>query len=314
MKKELILSFLCGMVLPLGLLAFTADRAPAPEEGPTETTAQTPPEQTLTVLTPQGTVEMALEEYLTGVILHEMPVSFQSEALKAQAVVARTYAARRLEGGKHANAAVCTESSCCQGYTDPADYLASGGSPEGVDKASRAAQDTAGQVLTYDGQLIDATYFSCSGGSTESAVAVWGNDVPYLQAIDSPGEEIADHHTDTVTFTAEEFAERTGCGRSGAPADWFGGIEYTEGGGVATMVIGGEEYEGTQLRQLLGLRSTAFTVSVFGDLITIETRGFGHRVGMSQYGAEAMALEGNTYDVILAHYYQGTVLESEKYF
>ena len=307
-KKEIVLSFLCGMVLPLGLLAVAVNREPEPAAEPTETTVQTQPAQTLTVLTPQGTVEMELEEYLTGVILHEMPVSFQSEALKAQAVVARTYAAKRLDGGKHDNAAVCTESSCCQGYTDPADYLANGGTQEGVEKAAQAARATAGQVLTYDGQLIDATYFSCSGGSTESAVAVWGNDVPYLQATDSPGEELANHYTDTVTFTADEFAAKTGCTASGDPADWFGQITYTDGGGVDTMEICGKQYEGTSLRQLLGLKSTAFSVSVFGDLITIETHGFGHRVGMSQYGAEAMATGGSTYDEILAHYYQGTEL------
>lgn len=308
-KKEVLAAFLCGMVLPLGLLAAAGRDTPAAEA--TQPTEPARPAQTLTVLTPQGTCEMELEEYLTGVLLHEMPVSFQPEALKAQAVVARTYAARRIGSGKHGTAAVCTESSCCQGYTDPGDYLAAGGTREGVDKAAQAARDTAGQVLTYEGQLIDATYFSCSGGSTESAVAVWGSDVPYLQATDSPGEEISDHYTDTVTFTAGEFAQRTGCGGAGDPADWFGSVTYTEGGGVDTMRICGETYEGTRLRQLLGLKSTNFTVSVFGDLITIETHGFGHRVGMSQYGAEAMAQGGSGYEEILAHYYQGTVLEEK---
>ncbi len=250
---------------------------------------------------------MALQEYLTGVLMGEMPADFAPEALKAQAVVARTYT---LKNQKHPQASVCTDSACCQAYCAPADYLAAGHSAEQADTLRQAVLDTDGQVLTYDGRLIDATYFSCSGGRTEEALAVWGTDVPYLQAVDSPGEEHATHYVDTVHFTAAEFTACLGAELDGSPATWIGEVTYTAGGGVQTMQIGGTSYSGVQLRQLLGLRSTAFQMTAVGDMITVTTKGFGHRVGMSQYGADAMAVAGSDYSEILSHYYPGTELRT----
>lgn len=314
-RGEKILAFVCGFVVPLLFLVLAVCRQP--DSQPVEETVETTPvqtlgkEQTLPVLMQDGSVvEMALEDYLTGVVLGEMPASFPEEALKAQAVVARTYAVKRHTGSsKHENAAVCTEPACCQCYVDVQDYLAEGGSQESVDKISRAVADTAAMVLTYQGELIDATYFSCSGGSTEAAVAVWGADIPYLQAVESPGEEEAAHFTDQVSFSSAAFADKLGISGSADPADWFGSVSYTQGGGVESMEICGTVYKGTELRALLGLRSTAFTVRVDGNTITIDTRGFGHRVGMSQYGAQAMAQQGSSFEEILAHYYQGTSLK-----
>ena len=169
--------------------------------------------------------------------------------------------------------------------------------------------DTSGYVLTYQGELIEATYFSCSGGSTEDAVAVWGTDVPYLRATDSPGEENAAHYTDTVTFTPAEFANALSLELTGNPAGWLGKVTYTAGGGVDTMEIGGISFKGTALRKILNLRSTAFTMSAGENGITVTTKGYGHRVGMSQYGADAMAVAGSSFAEILAHYYRGTTLE-----
>ena len=319
-KKHILMSFLCGMVLPMVFLAVaihTQETQPLTSE-PVATTQPEPTQQNLQqeekicVLTDGETVKtMLLQEYLTGVVLSEMPADFHPEALKAQAVVARTYAMKRAEKtSKHTQAAVCADPACCQGYKSPEQYLANGGSQESVDKVTQAVQDTAGQVLTYQGELIDATYFSCSGGSTEAAVAVWGSDVPYLQAVESPGEEGAVHYTDQVTFTAEEFSRKTNCGGTGDPQGWFGAVTYTDGGGVQTMELCGKTYEGTQLRRLLSLRSTVFSVSVAGQTITVTTKGFGHRVGMSQYGAEAMAQSGCIYEEILLHYYRGTQLQT----
>ena len=320
-KKYILASFMCGMVLPLVFLAIAIGDQQQPREqalGQETTvvtqsvqTTQSVREETLNVLTDGASVEqMPLQDYLTGVVLSEMPADFQTEALKAQAVVARTYAMKRAEkGSKHETAAVCTDSACCQGYKAPEQYIAEGGTQQSVEKAAQAVRDTAGLVLTYGGELIDATYFSCSGGSTEAAVAVWGADVPYLQAVDSPGEENAAHYTDQFTFSAGEFARKTGCGGTGDPRSWFGEIQYTDGGGVQTMDICGKIYEGTELRRLLGLRSTAFSVTVSNQTITITTKGFGHRVGMSQYGAEAMAQSGSTFEEILTYYYQDTTLQ-----
>jgi stage II sporulation protein D len=179
-----------------------------------------------------------------------------------------------------------------------------------VDKVRAAVADTDGLVLEYGGELIDATYFSCSGGVTEDAVAVWGRDVPYLQSVQSPGEESAPRFRDSISFSAAEFAEKLGLSAKGDPSGWFGAVTRTEGGGVETMTIRGKSFTGTQLRSKLGLRSTAFEVAVSGRTITVTTRGFGHRVGMSQYGAQAMAKAGSTCDEILAHYYTGAELVS----
>lgn len=312
--KEIALAAFFGLLLPALILRVFLITAKAPSE-PEETTAAM--EQgsgdplTMRLRHADGTVEeMDMDDYLTGVVLAEMPASFETEALKAQAVVARTYTCKALTtGGKHGDGSVCGESTCCQGYVSQADYLAKGGTQDNVEKIAAAVRATSGYVLTYEGALIEATYFSCSGGSTEDAVAVWGTDYPYLRATDSPGEENAAHYTDTVTFTAQEFVDKLGLSLTGKPASWLGYVTYTAGGGVATMEIGGRVFKGTELRSLLGLRSTAFTMTAGGDSITVTTRGFGHRVGMSQYGADAMAASGSTYPQILAYYYNGTTLQ-----
>ena len=312
MKKQLLLSFLAGLALPL-LLACLFRQTPRVGDVESESISPAPAAYdaavTLTVLNRSGNLQqMTLEDYLLGVVLAEMPASFEPEALKAQAVVARTYTCKRMEGGKHDAAAVCMDPGCCQGFRAPADYLDEGGKQTAVDKVRSAVKSTDGQVLHYDGSLIDATYFSCSGGSTEDAVAVWGQDVPYLRAVDSPGEEDAPRFTDSVSFTPAQFAGKLGLSDQGDPASWFGAVRYTEGGGVDTMVIRGKTFTGTRLRSALGLRSTAFSVSVDGKTITVTTRGFGHRVGMSQYGAQAMAQSGSSCAEILAHYYTGAEL------
>lgn len=305
--KQLFLSAAVGLALPalalvlsMGKPGATAQETTLPEESGGDAA------MLLRVLDEDGkTVAMDMQSYLTGVVLAEMPTDFEAEALKAQAVVARTYALKRLETGDKHPGSVCTRPGCCQGYRDPEEF------PEkAAEKAANAVEETDGQVLRYGGELIDATYFSCSGGSTEDAAAVWGADVPYLQAVDSPGENAA-YDTDTVRFSAEEFAGMLEQNLPGEPEAWFGPVTYTRGGGVDTMEIGGRTYRGTELRSIFGLRSTDFTVSVAGDTIEIETHGFGHRVGMSQYGADAMAASGSSFDEILAHYYVGTSLEKQ---
>lgn len=314
--KDMLTAVLMGLVLPGVLLNVTVmllehpPQAALPQESaPRETTAQRV-SLPVRLRDSSGNVQqMDMDTYLTGVVLAEMPVSFETEALKAQAVVARTYARKAYEtGGKHGDGSVCGESTCCQAYLPESDYLAKGGTLDGVSKVRSAVEATSGYVLTYEGSLIEATYFSCSGGSTEDAVAVWGTDFPYLQAVTSPGEENAVHYTDTVTFTPEQFQSTLGLSLSGTPDTWFGATTFTEGGGVAAMTIGGQTFTGIQLRTMLGLRSTAFTISAGADMISITTRGYGHRVGMSQYGADAMAVTGSSFEEILSHYYQGTTL------
>lgn len=314
MKKQLLLSFLAGLVLPL-VLAAAFQKGPAAEDvesdglSPTQASAPVDGTVSLTVKNRAGNLQqMTLEEYLVGVVLAEMPADFEPEALKAQAVVARTYTRKRMEGSKHSGASVCMDPGCCQGFRSGEEYLSQGGRMEAVEKIRSAVEDTDGLVLRYDGKLIDATYFSCSGGTTEDAVAVWGQDVPYLQSVESPGEEEAPRFTDSVTFSPAKLAVKLGLSADGDPKSWSGAVTYTDGGGVEAMVIRGRTFTGTQLRQKLGLRSTAFSVQASADAITITTRGFGHRVGMSQYGAQAMAQSGSSCAEILAHYYTGAEL------
>ena len=258
-----------------------------------------------------GTVSaMVMDDYLTGVILAEMPSTFHMEAKKAQAVAARTFAQKAsLTLGKHGDGSVCADPGCCQAYIDPEEYLSKGGTENALAAAREAARETSGYILMYGDKLIEATYFSCSGGFTEDAVAVWGTEVEYLRATPSPGEENAVHYTDTLEFSRTELEQKLGITLTGDPGDWVRDITYTAGGGVERLCIGGISFKGTQVRSLLGLRSTAFTVTAREDALRFDTRGFGHRVGMSQYGADAMARRGSTWQEILAHYYQGTSLE-----
>lgn len=320
LSKEILLAILLGILLPtltLRLLVGKEGNAEITEETDQSVQETMPLFQhdavvTIPVLTAQGIVrEMDLENYLCGVVLAEMPTDFEMEALKAQSVVARTYALRRWESGtKHPSGAVCTDPACCQGYMTEESYYSGGGNGNGVRRVRQAVLETAGEVVVYDGTLIDATYFSCSGGRTEDALAVWGADIPYLQATDSPGEEQALYYTDTAVYTREELERRLGITLSEEPGEWFSGLTRTRGGGVARISVGGTEFTGVQIRKLLGLRSTDFTVTVESAGIVFETHGYGHRVGLSQYGAEAMAVQGKQYDEILAHYYVGTSLVS----
>ena len=284
-----------------------ADDKPAQTEAVETTPAE--PELTIAVLMPEGNLEdMQLDEYVLCAVLGEMPADFEPEALKAQAVVARTYGLRRgTINGKHSGGAVCTDSTCCQAFCDVQAYLDKGNTEQNVEKIRRAVSQTSGQVLTYNGELIEATYFSCSGGRTEDALAVWGQDIPYLRSVESPGEEGAAHYIDTVTFTVTQLEQALDTELSDM---WLGQATYTQGGGVDTITIGSKQYKGTEIRQKLGLRSTAFVMTAVGDTVTVTTKGYGHRVGMSQYGAEAMAVQGSNYEEILLYYYPGTLLQT----
>lgn len=317
LTKDILFSFTMGFLLPGMLLSIGVQlmkkekEVQVPVQQLQQESLQESVKLPMLLRAPGGAVEqMDLDTYLVGVVLAEMPSFFEEEALKAQAVVARTYTRKAYEtGGKHGDGSVCSDPSCCQAYITQRDYLERGGTEEGLKKVVSAVEATSGQVLSYEGELIEATYFSCSGGSTEDAEAVWGTAYPYLKSVDSPGEEQAAPYETTVVFTPREFQNALGRILEGVPAQWFGLTTYTEGGGVAEMKICGETYTGTQLRAILGLRSTAFRIEA-GENIQITTWGYGHRVGMSQYGADAMAVAGSSYETILAHYYQGAELTS----
>lgn len=317
--KGILDSLVMGMLVPGLMLSIGTrwhDRNPnldivqQPSEETVCETVQETVSQKMKLLASGGNVEQVeMEDYVTSVLLGEVPGTFEAEALKAQAVVARTVVCRAMyTGGKHEQGAVCTESSCCQAFVTAEEYLQQGGTEETIEKMKDAANQTAGQILTYGDAPIEATYFSCSGGRTEDAVAVWGTEFSYLKSVESPGEEEAAHYRDEQRFSGEAFSDKLGLSLTGDPAGWFGKTTYTAGGGVDTMQIGGTTFRGTELRSRLGLRSTAFSIATEGGEIVITTKGFGHRVGMSQYGANAMASDGYSYQQILEHYYSGTTL------
>lgn len=246
---------------------------------------------------------MDLHAYLVGVLMGEMPASFELEALKAQTVAARTYTLRRLEAG----GILSDDPAVCQAYTDPATALEKWGENWGtyLEKLEQAVTETDGQVLTFNGKLITATYFSCSGGKTESAQAVWGGEVPYLVSVESPGEESASAYESLVEIPMEQFLTALEVSSPNLSA-----VTYTQGGGVDTITIGGKTFGGTALRSLLNLRSTLFTMEITSDSVIFHVQGYGHRVGLSQYGAQAMAEAGSTHEEILKWYYTGVEIET----
>lgn len=301
------------------LLVETAAEA-LPAEEPLPQTKEAPDEdkETIRLLTDNGVLELSMQDYLTQVLLSEMPPDFSFEARKAQAVAARTFTRKKMLHPKHEGADVCADSSCCQAWTSRKALEAKYGADfETVwDGARQAVLDTAGEVLTFDGQLIDAVYFSCSGGSTEAAVSVWGSDVPYLQSVKSPGEEAAPRFFSTVSVSPEEFSrvlreKAPQIDLSGKPDTWLGEETRSEGGGVASLYIGGVPFSGVTLRSLFGLNSANFDLSFTGSDFRFDVRGFGHRVGFSQYGAENMARLGFSYRTILEYYYQGARVEKQ---
>ena len=298
-SSQLRQSIFMGLLLPVLLIGGVGNLAEKAEMPSFYTK-----DSAVSVCLTDGT-ELALDAYLQRVLLGEMPISFEKEALKAQAVAARTYTAKAMAGGKHGGK-LCTDSTCCQAFCDAAAFASF--TPEEREKAADAVRETDALVLTYDGALIEATFFSCSGGRTEDAVAVWGTDYPYLRSVESPGEEAAKYDTDSRLVSKRELETALEITLSDNAASWAGAVQLTSGGGVETIELGGKHFLGVYLRKALGLRSTAFTVTPEGDALRFDTRGYGHRVGLSQYGANAMAADGADFREILRHYYPGTAL------
>ena len=257
--------------------------------------------------------ELTMADYLWGVVAAEMPASFEQEALKAQAVAARTYTVDMQGKEKHGTWQLCDDSGCCQAYVDRQTALARWGLQAEVfeEKITRAVEETDGLGILYQNQPIQAVFFSSAAGRTVDAVEVWGNSVDYLRGVDSPeGEEVPNYRSQ-VKLTAEQVralaAEQfPGADLSGGPEGWFSQVERNSAGGVSRLKLGGVEVTGQQLRTLFGLRSASFEVTWDGEGFVFDVTGYGHGVGMSQYGANAMAKEGKDYEEILTWYYTGT--------
>ena len=261
----------------------------------------------LTVLTREGPVVMTMAEYLPGVIAAEMPVSFGDEALKAQAVAARTFV---LAGRRHGSADVCTDSGCCLGYISPETLQESLGQAFQAtwDTYAAAVCATDGEYLTYDGQAIQAVFHASSAGATEDSGAIW-SPLPYLVSVSSPeSSRDVPNMTSTVTVSAQTFAGILGISPEGEPSAWVQAVETDAAGRVASVTVAGQVFSGTEMRSLFELRSTDFALAYTADGFQFTVAGYGHGVGMSQYGARAYAALGRTYREILEHYYPGTEL------
>ncbi len=288
-------------------------------DAPQQTEKAEPADNTLTVSVDGETREMPLEDYVAGATAAEMPASFPAEALKAQAVAARTFARYKQSLGTdsvHPDAVVCDDPTHCAAFVDldaDAADLWGNKAAEWSEKIRQAAADTAGKIVTYQGQPIAAVFHAAAANETEAAVDVWGSDIPYLVAVDSTGDEECPEYDASVTCGAEEFrqimlAKYPQINLTGLPKTWFTDIQSTEAGGVTGCKVGGQEMTGTEVRALLGLNSTHFTITTTDTSITFHTQGYGHGVGMSQYGAKGMAEDGSSYEDILLHYYTGTVV------
>lgn len=264
-----------------------------------------------------GVAGLTMDEYLWGVVAAEMPASFEPAALEAQACAARTYTAMLQAAPKHPDADVCGDSTCCQAYVERDAALARWGLNAGSyeEKIRNAVANTDALGVVYEGQPIQALFFSSAAGRTVDAIEVWGSAVDYLKSVDSPeGEEVPNYRSQ-VSLSAQDVKALTlaaypGADLSGDPAGWFGQAHRNESGLVSSITLGGVTLTGRQVRSLFSLRSATFTVEWDGSCFVFSTVGYGHGVGMSQYGANAMALEGKSFRDILAWYYTGTQVEA----
>lgn len=270
--------------------------------------------------------ELDLEDYIMGVVASEVPANFNEEALKAQAVAARTfYMSKRnnpCKDAKSKNAEIC-DTTNCQVYMSKADRFSKWSKNEAESnwsKIQKAVLDTKGQILTYENLVLEyPQFFSVSSGKTEDAKDVFSVNVPYLKSEESKGEENAPKYKTTLEVPISEFINKINSKYNNANlkkeslSSTIKVESYTEGGSVKEIKVGGEIIKGTEFRTLFNLNSTNFKLE-FGDkVIKINCTGYGHGVGMSQWGANAMAKNGAKYNEILKHYYNGVEIQEIKY-
>ena len=319
-----------AILLLLPMPAFSKGEAPAPHTPPASDTtipsdtanSGEPPTQTAAfrVLCGEEVVTLTERDFLVRTLAMEMSPTVHTEALKAQTVATYTYYSRRraMQEEKPDDALKGAD------FVTPADTFPAEYSDEALQqrwgdkydayrkKLEEAVDSVTGYTLQRDGALIDACYFAISNGSTESAAIVWGTDIPYLQAVASPGDRLAPDYCSTLTLTPEQvkaaLAVETAVTLSDDPTAWFGKATLSAAGTVDTIPVGGTPLKGTRVRQLLGLRSATFTVAYEKEQFTFTVYGYGHGVGMSQYGADYLARQGYTYEEILQYYYQGVTL------
>lgn len=262
-----------------------------------------------------GAIEQVnLDDYLCNVVSAEMPATFEQEALKAQAIVARTYTIYKILNKKHDNADICDDSTCCQAWISKEDRLERWEESQrenNWEKISKAVKDTSGKIVTYENKPIDAFFHSNSGGITEIPVNVWGGTkYPYLQSVETSGEDAYTQYSSEVILSQEELLNKLQVKYADISIDFTNPddikiLEYTESTRVKTVKFGNHEISGVEARSLFGLKSTNFEITRENDKIKFSVKGYGHGVGMSQTGADSMAKQGSSAEDIIKHFYTG---------
>ena len=312
---------LAALLFALPVFTVTVVRGQRASEQPEEPIHLLPPGEidsarTLRVLDGDTVTEMSFSDYLQGVLRAEMPASFQEDALRAQAVAARTYTYYKMSsGGNHGDTAdICTDHSCCQAFLGKEKAADNWGkNAERYEaKIENAVSATDGQVMLYGGTPILAVFHSSSAGETWNSGQVWAQDLPYLQSVSSPEGEGVPNYYSTVELTEAEFREKFLAARpeadlSGPASGWIRD-PVMDGVHVESVTIGGVSVSGPSVRSIFGLRSASFTAEAGDGKITFYVTGYGHGVGLSQYGANAMAEAGSTWREILEHYYTGVTI------
>lgn len=267
-------------------------------------------EYKIKLLSGEELIEISVYDYIVGVVAAEVPVSFEKEAIKAQSVAARTFLVHSRENPKHENADICADFECCQAYLSRDELKEKWG--KNYDKYIKiietAVSETDGEYLSYKGEPAFAAFHSSSAGLTENG------DYPYLQSVDTPEDEKSvPNYITTVKLQDIDFRDtvlylKPEADMTGDAEKWVGKTELDDSGRVESMTIGGLEFTGAELRKLFSLRSTAFKLEHADGEFKFTVTGYGHGVGMSQYGANVLAKDGKDYREILAHYYPGTEL------
>jgi len=240
--------------------------------------------------------EMSLEEYTARCMASEMPVSFHKEALKAQAVAIRSYTLSKNPSEEHKGAEVCTDFNHCAAYLQE-------GEPSYV--YLEAAKETENQILMFEGEIANTVFHAMSCGKTENSEDVWGGAVPYLKSVDCKCDTTLENFKSYAFFTHGQAAELLGVPKM---SEWE--ITKTDAGGVKTVKISDKVFTGAEIRKIFSLKSSAFDVKMTDEGVEFTVYGYGHGVGMSQYGADAFARDGMSYKEILSHFYKGTELIS----
>ena len=289
------------LFLPLAATALPAT------QGDTTLTVAPQAQDAVRLKTEAGITEIGIDEYLTGVVAAEMPAEYTEEALKAQAVAARTFLNYKKAQNAKADYDITADHSTDQAFLSEEQLKEKWGDAfsENLKKIKEAVKATENEMIFYEGKPIMAVYHAVSSGKTETAANVWGKDYPYLTVTDSIGDLLCPDYLSTVKVSVEDFKSKMGddVDLSGDAKGWLGKSESTESGTVSKITLGGKEFKGSELREKFSLKSSSFDLTFDGTSFIFTVRGYGHGVGMSQYGANYMAQQGSDYKEILNWYY-----------